>query len=95
MTDLERFAIEAAEAEGCAVLTPEEDEPDFRPLLAKAKEHAEAGGGGAGIIRELLDIIDHLENEIEAMKDHIGDHGPPCEADDEPGFFEESAPPEA
>lgn len=84
--DLEKHAAEVAEAAkaaGMKVLAPEEDEPDFGPLLDKAKARVEAGGEDAPLIRELLDMIDHLHGEIDAMENHISDYGPPFEDPDD------------
>lgn len=75
---------------GTPILRDEEDEPDFRPLLERTKARAaELGRDGDGpLLAALLDMIDHLYGEIDAMENHISDYGPPCEAEDEPGFFE-------
>lgn len=71
--DFEKHAIEAAEKAGCAVLTPEEDEPDFGPLVERAKARAEAGGEDGELVRQLLDMIDHLQGEIDSMEHHISE----------------------
>lgn len=81
--EVEREILFAA-ADGIKPLVDEEAEPNFGPLLDRAKARAAEGDT---LVVELLDMIDHLYGEIEAMENHISDYGPPCEAEDEPGFF--------
>jgi hypothetical protein len=81
--------------EGLGILRPEEDEPDFSPIIERAKARiARVDFDDPHVtfeletIRDLLAVIDHLECEIDAMEHHISESGLHCEAEDEPGYFD-------
>jgi hypothetical protein len=84
MTDLDSPPWDRKADPTIPILRDEEDEPDFRPLLTEAKARLEVSSPDADLIRGLLGMIDHLYGEIEAMENHIGDYGPPCEEEDDP-----------
>jgi hypothetical protein len=75
------------------ILRDEEDEPDFAPIIERAKARiARVDFDDPHVtfeletIRDLLAVIDHLECEIDAREHHISEGRLHYEAEDEPGY---------
>jgi hypothetical protein len=81
--------VTLAASQGMKAISAEEEEPNFRPLLDRAKARMDQLGDtpDGNLIRNLLGMVDHLYGEIEAMENHISDYGPPCEEDDDPAYL--------
>jgi hypothetical protein len=57
------------------VLEDREEEPNFQPTIEKARELAKGDGEDAQLIRDLLSIILHLDNTLDAYYYDMGDRG--------------------
>lgn len=57
------------------VLEDREEEPNFQPIIEKARERAKAGDEDAKLVRDLLGIILHLDNTLDAYYWNMSDRG--------------------
>jgi hypothetical protein len=76
MTDeaLHEWLMADFEPDSLRVLEDREEEPNFQPIIEKARERAKGDSEDAALIRELLGIILHLDNTLDAYYYNMSDN---------------------